>query len=76
MLQKGPGEGYGAAKADALALDPSCYCVNGSAGVGQSFFAVHSKRLADKRIGGGRIARHAWLSALGYLEDEARRGRK
>ena len=75
MFQRGPGEGYGAAKADALALDPSCYCVNGSKGVGQPFFAVHSKRLDGKRIGGGRIARHAWASALGYLEDEASRDR-
>lgn len=73
-FQEGPGDGYHAAKDDALAIDPTCYCRNASALVGEPFFAVHSKRLDDKRIGGGRQARDAWASALGYLENERDRG--
>ena len=68
MFQKGPGEGYGAAKQEALALDPTLKCKNASALVGEPYFVVERD---GKRVGsGGRIARDAWVSALDRLREE------
>jgi len=84
MFQKGPGEGYGAAKDEVLALDPSLRCKNATAQVGQSYYVVIRKD--GKRVGAGASnARGAWLSALsalqaGFAEDHSvgsrRRGRE
>jgi len=60
MFQKGPGEGYMAAKADCLKIDPSLVCkkIEGEYGVFRG----------DRCIGAARIARDAWGEALGTLE--------
>jgi hypothetical protein len=71
MFQRGPGEGYGAAKAEVLAIDPSLRCYNASDLVGRPYFVVMrgGGPGVGKRIGeGGRLARDAWGDALAKLQ--------
>ena len=70
MFQKGPGEGYNEAKAEALALDPDLRCYNASEFVGRPYFVVlrGGGLGVGKRVGeGGRLARDAWRSAVSAL---------
>jgi hypothetical protein len=68
MFQKGPGEGFGAAKDEALALDPTLRCRNVTHAVGRPYFVVVR---GEKRVGeGGRIARDAWRAAVDRLHEE------
>lgn len=60
MFQNGPGEGYHAAKADALALDPTLKCRR----VGREYAVMKG----DRCLGTGRIARVAWNEALDTLK--------
>jgi len=76
MFQRGPGEGYGEAKAEALALDPSLKCYNASAYVGShSYFVVlrGGGLGVGKRVGEGSTnARGAWLGALTALKSKTK----
>ncbi len=66
MFQRGPGEGYHAAKDDALAIDPSLRCtlVRDERGRTAGFIV----RQADGRsIGHGTVARDAWSAAFAKL---------
>jgi len=59
MFQRGPGEGYMAAKADALAIDKTLRCKKTDRGYGVM--------RGDRCLGAGRIARDAWNEALESL---------
>lgn len=67
-LQKGPGEGYGAAKDEALALDPTLVCkrhvYHAPGGTPLKGWVVWR---GDKGIGSAAIARDAWAKALDFL---------
>lgn len=62
MLQKGPGEGYHAAKYECLSIDSALTCrkVDGGYAVFRGY----------RCIGAGRIARDAWNEALATLKDD------
>lgn len=67
MFQKGPGEGYGEARADALAIEPGLRCYRASLIVGHPYYVVlrGGPLGVGKRVGeGGRVARQAWQNAL------------
>lgn len=59
MFQRGPGEGYQAAKADALAIDNTLRCKR----VDRGYAVMRGERC----LGAGRNARDAWNDALETL---------
>jgi hypothetical protein len=62
MWQRGPGEGYMAAKDDALAINPKLKCRSGKPW-GIAAFWIEDE--TGKRIGEpGRLARDAWGNAF------------
>lgn len=65
MFQKGPGEGYMAAKADVLRCRPQAKCHRYEHG-----YAIY---VDGKLIAGGATARHAWNNALDKLRTKGRR---
>ena len=65
MLQRGPGEGYHAAKGDALALAPHLECRACWQGRRIAGYTVTNK--AGRVFGSGRSAREAWGVALENL---------
>lgn len=65
-FQKGPGEGYGAAKTAALAIDPSLKCRALYWNLKIDGYVVETP--AGKNIGTGRISRDAWQAALVRME--------
>lgn len=64
MFQRGPGEGYHAAKDEALAINPTLRC--------RKLPNDHWFRVFDgeKVVGRGRIARDAWSDTLSHLRGE------
>lgn len=66
--QKGPGEGYMAAKKEVLAICPSavCYRVTGWGCV--TGYVVYRDKNAKTGIGSGTNARDAWNNALDKLK--------
>ena len=74
MFAKGPGEGYMAAKDEALALDSTLKCVR-YPGLGYRIerggvpLPYPDGDTGRERWGWGRSARDAWGSALDYLRN-------
>lgn len=67
VFQKGPGEGYGAAKREALAIEPGLRCYRATEFVRAPFYVVlRGGRIGvGKRVGdGGKLARDAWAAAV------------
>lgn len=70
MFQKGPGEGYMAAKEAALALCPSAVCRFKKTRALSGFVVYSNKKHADydvHAIASGASARDAWNKALDVL---------
>jgi hypothetical protein len=78
MLEKGPGEGYMAAKDDVLALRPGWRCRRMTHNGVTLGYQVHDERgerlpygeegTGGERVGFGRQPRDAWGSALHHLK--------
>lgn len=68
-FQKGPGEGYGAAKQEALAHGDDLRCVALYWSGRIDGYAVEDR--AGRCIGTGRLARDAWAAALARLQSQA-----
>jgi hypothetical protein len=64
----GPGEGYNAAKADALALNTNLYCLRVARSHGY-LFEVRDK-VTRETIGSGFQSRDAWADALLKMREQ------
>lgn len=67
MWQRGPGEGFHAAKDDALHLDPTLRCQRSHYDGWRMYVVLRD----GKVIGSGNQARDAWAAALDYLREQA-----
>lgn len=73
MFQKGPGEGYGAAKQEALALNPALRCRRCVVpGMGSFHRVSVLTQTGPKKIGEGKLARDAWADAVSHLRQDPR----
>lgn len=68
MMQKGPGEGYMAAKDEALALKPGLKCKRIMYGSSVLGYVVLDPKDADRQYGRGPVARDAWGEAVECLK--------
>ena len=69
MWQKGPGEGYMAAKEETLAIDPTLRCERLTYNGRQEGFIIRNKD--GRAIGTGKLSRDAWGDALWYLRNQS-----
>ena len=67
MWQKGPGEGYHAAKDETIEIDPSAKCWRHRTARGTAYFV----QIGSGRKFSGAIARDAWWKALMHLNERS-----
>lgn len=60
MLQKGPEQGFNAAKQDALAINPNLRCRRVHYGTDENFHILDGTLI----VGRGKLARDAWNNFL------------
>jgi hypothetical protein len=72
MYARGPGEGYGAAKGDALALRPTLVCKRVMYGSQRLGYVVLDPTEDDRQYGRGAQPRDAWGEAFWCLKNNER----